>query len=404
MSKRPTILFYCQHSLGMGHLVRSMALAAGLAERFRVVFLNGGPLPQGVSLPAGMEVIDLPPLGLDGDGQLVSRDRTHTLEDARGIRRKVILDAFHSLQPEIVLIELFPFGRKKFADELLPMLEEARTTASPRPVVVCSLRDILVGQRRDQQRHDERAAACANHYFDAILVHSDPAFARLEESFHACSKLTTPIHYTGYVCLKRDRKSDVVRQGRVIVSAGGGLVGFPLFQIAIEAHALLRDENVEMKVIAGPFLPEESWQSLLAAARGRKGVQLFRSVPDLCEEMRAAAASVSQCGYNTSLDILQSGVPALVVPFAEGLEDEQMQRASRLEQLGAVRLLDQREMTPLRLAGELRALLSFKPQGTALDLDGVGNSAGILEELIQLKPSRAAHSSEGVVAGREAHS
>lgn len=404
MSNLPTILFYCQHSLGMGHLVRSMALAAGLGERFRVVFLNGGPLPQGVSLPGGMEVIKLPPLGLDADGQLVSRDRTHTLEDAREIRRKMILDAFHSLRPQIVIIELFPFGRKKFADELLPMLEEARTTASPRPLVVCSLRDILVGQRSDQQRHDERAVACANHYFDAILVHSDPAFARLQESFHACAKLTTPIHYTGYVCLKRDRKSDVIRQKRVIVSAGGGLVGCPLFQIAIEAHALLRDENVEMKVIAGPFLPEESWQSLLAAAQGRKGVQLLRSVPDLCEEMRAAAASVSQCGYNTSLDILQSGVPGLVVPFAAGLEDEQMQRAARLEQLGAVRLLDQREMTPQRLADELRALLSFKPQRATLDLNGVRNSAGILEKLIHLSPSRAAHSSEAVVAGREAHS
>jgi predicted glycosyltransferase len=380
-----------------------MALAAGLAERFRVVFLNGGPLPQGVSLPAGMEVIDLPPLGLDADGQLVSRVRTNTLEDAQELRRKMILDTFHSLRPQIVLIELFPFGRKKFADELLPMLEEA-ITASPRPLVVCSLRDILVGQRRDQQRHDERAAALANHYFDAILVHSDPAFARLEESFHAFSKLTIPIHYTGYVCIKRVRKSDVIRQRRVIVSAGGGLVGCQLFQIAIEAHALLRDENVEMKVIAGPFLPEESWQSLLAATQGLKGVQLLRSVPDLCEEMRGAAASVSQCGYNTSLDILQSGVPALVVPYATGLEDEQMQRASRLEQLGAVRLLDQREMTSRRLADELRALLCFKPQGTTLDLNGVRNSAGILEEIIQLRASRAAHSLEAVVAGREAYS
>ena len=27
MNDRPAILFYCQHSLGMGHLVRSLALA-----------------------------------------------------------------------------------------------------------------------------------------------------------------------------------------------------------------------------------------------------------------------------------------------------------------------------------------------------------------------------------------
>ena len=34
MNPKPTLLFYCQHSLGLGHLVRSIALADGLAEYF----------------------------------------------------------------------------------------------------------------------------------------------------------------------------------------------------------------------------------------------------------------------------------------------------------------------------------------------------------------------------------
>ena len=175
MSVRPSILFYCQHSLGMGHLVRSMALAAGLTERFRVVFLNGGPLPNGIKLAAGVEIIDLPPLGLDSNGRLVSRDERHSVDSARRLRREIILDTFRSLRPQITLIELFPFGRKKFADELLPLLDEASKTGESRPLVVCSLRDILVGRQGDQQKHDDRAVAIANQYFDAILVHSDPA-------------------------------------------------------------------------------------------------------------------------------------------------------------------------------------------------------------------------------------
>src|ERR1044072_6609923 len=103
MSTRPAILFYCQHSLGMGHLVRSMALAAGLTERFRVVFLNGGPLPEGINLPSGIELIDLPPLGLDSEGQLVSRDRTRTAEVAHEIRGKVIIETYRSIRPQVVL-------------------------------------------------------------------------------------------------------------------------------------------------------------------------------------------------------------------------------------------------------------------------------------------------------------
>jgi predicted glycosyltransferase len=40
---KPALLFYCQHSIGMGHLTRSFALALALARDFRVAFLNGGP-------------------------------------------------------------------------------------------------------------------------------------------------------------------------------------------------------------------------------------------------------------------------------------------------------------------------------------------------------------------------
>src|ERR1044072_4075041 len=100
MGARPGILFYCQHSLGMGHLVRSMALAAGLSDRFRVVFLNGGPLPKKINLPAGVEGVDLPPLGMDSDGQLVSRDRRRSVDRARELRRKRILAAYRSLRPQ----------------------------------------------------------------------------------------------------------------------------------------------------------------------------------------------------------------------------------------------------------------------------------------------------------------
>ncbi len=364
----------------MGHLVRSIRLAAGLSDRFRVVFLNGGLMPRGINLPEGVEVIQLPPLGLDSDGQIVSRDRRRTVDRARELRRKMILEAFDLLRPQIVLIELFPFGRKKFSDELMPLLYAAREA---RPLVVCSLRDILVGSRSNQQKHDERAVAIANNYFDAILVHSDPAFARLEESFNALSKLTTPVRYTGYVSPERDRAldSNTIRHKRVVVSAGGGLVGHALFQTAIEAHALLREDEVEMKIIAGPFLPDEAWRSLRRDARGKTGLQLIRCVPDLCEEMQSAAASISQCGYNTSLDLLQSGVAALVVPYAEGSEDEQTRRAARLEQIGAVRVLDHTQMTAIRLAGEIRSLLDFKPKAATINMNGQRASAQIIESL-----------------------
>lgn len=36
------LMFYCQHILGMGHLIRSMEIVRGLVEDFEICFINGG--------------------------------------------------------------------------------------------------------------------------------------------------------------------------------------------------------------------------------------------------------------------------------------------------------------------------------------------------------------------------
>lgn len=395
MDKREPLLFYCQHSLGMGHLVRSLALAASLAERFRVVLLNGGKLPARLAVPRGVEVVNLPPLGLDSEGRLVSRDRRRTVGRAKELRRGLIMETYGRLRPRVVLVELFPFGRKKFADELLPLLEAARAEATRRPLVCCSLRDILVGKRAEQKKHDARAVETANRYFDAVLVHSDPAFARLEESLGSYTQLTVPVHYTGFVLPPQEPTTrDTTKvERRILVSAGGGLVGETLFRAAVAAYPLLGEsEDVTMKIVAGPFLPEAAWRALRESARRVRGLSVRRFVSDLCAEMRGSAASVSQCGYNTALDVLRAGVPALVVPFADGGEDEQQKRARRLESLGALRVAEQHELDPSRLARELRELLKFRPRQSALDMDGARNSARLVESLLRARTARVSAS------------
>jgi predicted glycosyltransferase len=383
---RPTVLFYCQHSLGLGHLVRSFALAGALAERFRVVLLNGGRLPRGLPVPPGVEVESLPPLGMEVDGTLVSHDRRRSAERALELRRARMLALQAELRPDVVFVELFPFGRKKFAAELVPLLEAARAAGT---MAVCSLRDILVGSRHDQARHDERASVTSNALFDAILVHSDPRFARLEESFHPATPLRVPVHYTGFV-LRGDEQARALAptpapgpRPRVVVSAGGGAYGGALLDAAVEAHRLeLADAGIDVRIITGPFAAEEHWQALRAAARGRRGLEVRRSVPDLAAELSAAAGSVSQCGYNTTLDLLRTRVPALVVPFADGREDEQTRRAERLERLGAVRVLEAARADGPTLAAEIKALLRFRPAPVDLDVDGARNTALTVANLL----------------------
>ncbi|MGH9851266.1 MAG: glycosyltransferase family protein, partial [Blastocatellia bacterium] len=195
MKKR--VLFYCQSLLGIGHFIRSRELLFALRD-FEVCFLYGGEFVPGFELPAWVEVVYLPALKSDASfQQLYVVDSSDSLLEVQARRKELLLAAFDRFSPDVLLIELFPFGRRKFNFELLPLLAHARATR-PKVKIVCSLRDILV-RRPDQARYEAEACALMNQYFDLLLVHADPRLQRLEETFGSVVGLDCAIRYTGYV-------------------------------------------------------------------------------------------------------------------------------------------------------------------------------------------------------------
>ena len=85
---------------------------------------------------------------------------------------------------------------------------------------------------------------------------------------------------------------------------------------------------------------------------------------------------MSQCGYNTALDILRADVPALVVPYATPEEDEQTRRARRLERLGVLRVHRRRPV-----GRRLARISRFTPAAATLGLDGARRTAELLWDL-----------------------
>lgn len=379
----PALLFYCQHSLGMGHLVRTLHLVDALREEFHVTLVSGGRMPPGVRVPAGVDLIDLPPLGMDDASNLISLDERYNVEQAKAVRRDCIMGAFRRRRPAVIVVELFPFGRKKFSDEILPLLEAAHSER-PRPVVLCSLRDILVSDRRDQHEHDLRAVIGVNRHFDGILVHADPAFARLEDSCGAFAALRKPVHYTGFVSEPTQLTAVARDQAHILVSAGGGLVGQSLFETVLAAYpAVHARTGIGLRIVTGPFYPESDATRLAAMARPLAKVEVIRHLPSLTQEMQCAKASISQCGYNTAMDLVRTGVPALVVPYSDGRENEQMARARKMEQLGLLRMLPADQLSSDAMAGEMAALLAFQPMRGGLDLNGARESTRVARQLYE---------------------
>ena len=141
---RPSGCWHCQHSLGLGHLARSLALADALTARLPRRAAQRRPLPDGVRGAGRRRARPLPPLSMGTDGVLVNPQDDRPVEAVQDARRAQLLQLHDAVRPDVVLVELFPFGRRSFKGELLPLLE-ARARGRRRRVA-CSLRDILVGR------------------------------------------------------------------------------------------------------------------------------------------------------------------------------------------------------------------------------------------------------------------
>lgn len=394
------ILFYCQHVLGMGHLVRSTEIVRQLCRNSHVLFVSGGEPPNGFRFPEHehFELLQLPPLKTSPDfSNLQVCGSSRSTEEITALRRTTLLQAFADYEPDVVVTELFPFGRKKFRFELLPLLEHSRRQPS-RPLVVSSVRDVLV-TRNDQEDFEQRVCDLVNDFYDLILVHGDKNFQRLDQTFSRVNDLDCPVAYTGYVVRHNDPNAVDAdrppllehRQPAIVVSNGSGqyLTGQALLESVLRAARLLQSRIPhEFHIFAGPLMPEEAYGRLEALARESSNVKLSRFAPDLGAVLKRAELSVSMAGYNTMMDVLLSGVRAVVYPVTSNGDQEQIVRAKSLAEAGVIGVIRTEELATEELARKLEWALSKTPTSLSFDFNGAVNSVRILKKYLAMQRER----------------
>ena len=139
---KPRVMFYVQHLLVLGHLARASLSCAGLVEhKFDVKMVMGGAPVAGFPGP-GIEVEYLPVLkaGSFQFNDLTDENGTIASQQYLDDRRDRLLSLFTAYQPDILIVEAFPFGRRQMRFELIPLLEAAKS-ADWKPLVVGSVRD-----------------------------------------------------------------------------------------------------------------------------------------------------------------------------------------------------------------------------------------------------------------------
>ncbi|TCQ10464.1 putative glycosyltransferase [Rhizobium sp. PP-F2F-G36] len=373
------VLFYVQHLLGIGHLTRASRIANALAVRgFDVTVVTGGKPVSGFPGPA-VRHIALPPVVSSDEGFSALQDMDgNPVDDAfRDMRRDRLVAILHEIKPHAILTEAFPFGRRQMRFELLPFLDAARAMPEP-PKIFASVRDIL--QKRPKPERDRETVDYIERYFDRILIHGDPTFARLEETFPHADEIADKVVYTGLVAPPQpDAPAD---RFEVIVSAGGGAVGRHVLHAVVGATAILRPEK-PWALITGPNLAQADHDAIAAGVVGN--VEVFRFRPDFASLLSGATLSVSQAGYNTVCDILRARCRAIVVPFTTGGETEQAARAERLERLGLVTVLSDSDISAERVAAAIRSGLdapAFQQGDLSIDLEGADRTADILRDML----------------------
>ena len=368
------VFFYVQHLLGIGHLARTSRIASALADDgFDVTVVMGGSPVPGFPVPTA-RVHSLPPVtaGDSGFSGLIDLQGQPVDDAFKERRREILLQAFRDFSPDIIILEAFPFGRRQMRFELLPLLE-AIDRAVPKPLLATSVRDIL--QERVKPGRNEETVDLVNLYFDLVMVHGDPAFARIEDTFPMAGAIKNKVAYTGLVAAPRPEQA--IQKFDVLISAGGGAAGTRLLRSAVGAAKLLTDRS--WCLITGPNLPEAEFETLVGEAPGEMSVFRFRE--DFASLLTGAGLSVSQAGYNTVCDILRAGCRSLLIPFAAGGETEQTVRASRLQALGLASVLAEEDLAAAALATAIeKALSGPKPPQHVLDMDGARRSAALLRE------------------------
>ena len=342
------ILVVVTHLLGSGHLRRAINLSQEFVTAGHNVTLASGGLPVKTFDTADITTVQLPPLSSDGTNftRLLNADGDVANEQYMQSRENKLIELVNSLRPEIVITELYPFGRRMLRGEFISLLEAAQSLPIV-PVILSSVRDILAAPSSEKKA--QQTEALVEKYYDGVLVHSDPDTTPLSVSWPVTDPIENRLFYTGYVAQSVSAYQAKQNTAEVIVSAGGGSVGRRVYETAVKAASISPDTPWRILVGGSDAQEEvERLKSLVPTSGTRLVIEPNR--PDFRELLSSASCSVSMCGYNTAIDLLLTGTPGVLIPFDAGGEKEQTLRAASLAERSSYSLLLDKDLKPESLA------------------------------------------------------
>lgn len=373
------IMFYSHDTFGLGHLRRSRTLATALTQtdpQTSAIILTGSPVAGRFTFPERVDHIRLPGVTKLSDGSYISQTLGAGIEDTTSLRAGLIQAAIERYEPDLLVVDKEPTG---FRGELLPSLHWLRERGHTRTVL--GLRDVLDEPTALASEWERKGATrAAEELYDEIWVYGMREMYDPTEGLPLSEDARSRMHWTGYLRREFAVDVDVPDSPYILITPGGGGDGAAMVSLVLSAYE--EDPTLEPKAVLvyGPFLSGElrdRFEARVAKLNGRVTATGFdRHIEAL---FVGAEGVISMGGYNTFCEVLSFDKRAVIVPRTTP-RLEQWLRASRAEEMGLVRMLEETRdgMTTRAMIDAIRNL----PQQNKPSEAGANDLLGGLDTVI----------------------
>lgn len=400
---RRRIAFYSHDTQGLGHIRRNIALAGAMVAaepRTDVLILTGAPQATSLPLPPNTEVITVPTVAKDSEGEYAAATFAMDLDSLLSLRSNLITTALMAFAPDVVIVDKVARGLDGELEQGLAALKNVRGhTTGQRPRIVLGLRDILDDPMTAiREWRATRTSKAIKEHYDEVWVYGDQTVVDIVRDYDLPRKVAAKVRYTGYLAEGRSEgliaprdepKRGPVPRPYVLCMVGGGQDGYDTALAFARASYPAGHTGV---IVTGPYMQPSLRRRLTAMAEERGDLVIREFVTNTIELIGQAKAVVSMGGYNTVCEVLTEDVPGLIVPRVRPRQ-EQLVRAERLSDLGLLDSMHPDDVTPERLAAWLAGAATSTTirDRSVIALDGLRRVPDFIAEL---QPASAPHLDE----------
>ncbi|MGB5864810.1 MAG: hypothetical protein WBG95_10960 [Sulfitobacter sp.] len=333
------VLLYSHDTFGLGHLRRSRALATALTagdDKASAIILTGSPVAGRFTFPERVDHIRLPGVTKLTDGTYISSTLGLDIDATTNLRAGLIQSAVEQYRPDLLIVDKEPTG---FRGELLPTLEWLQAEGHCR--VVLGLRDVLDEPELLAAEWERKGAVkAAEAFYDEFWVYGVKEIYDPTKGLPFSDETRARMHYTGYLRREVTEEAVIPQDPYILITPGGGGDGAAMVSLVLDAYEADPDLGPRAMLVYGPFLSGEV-RNAMDARVAKLGGRVVASGFDSRIEALFAGAQGVVCmgGYNTFCEVLSFDRRAVIVPRTVP-RLEQWIRASRAEELGLVRMLD----------------------------------------------------------------